>query len=202
MFLFLVGTRFFDFYAFQLPRSFNPEFWPDPAGMAAKVKALTGAEMMVSLWPSMEYLSVNYLPTQEQGLLATTRDGTGISDSFAGVYTRLIDSTNPAAREFLWKRLNESYYSAGIQNFWIDQADGGTLGEAFENNGQAIIQIPYARAFSQYFIGTQEAAGKMYPWFHQQAINEGFANLTGKDISTQCERRFVTGLIVHRHKLA
>ncbi|KAF5392803.1 hypothetical protein D9757_000927 [Collybiopsis confluens] len=186
-----------DFFAwkFQGDWSFNPEFWPDPAGMAAKVKALTGAELMVSLWPSMEDLSVNYLPTQEQGLLATTRDGTGISDSFAGVYTRLIDSTNPAAREFLWKRLNESYYSKGIQNFWIDQADGkfgGTLGEAFENNGQPIINIPYPRAASQYFIGTQEAAGKMYPWFHQQAINEGFANLTGEDLKTECEHMSLT----------
>ncbi|KAJ3799473.1 glycoside hydrolase family 31 protein [Lentinula aff. detonsa] len=183
-----------DFFAwkFQGDWSFNPEFWPDPEGMAATVRRLTGAEMMVSLWPSMEDLSVNYLPTQAQGLLATTRDGTGISDSFAGVYTRLIDSTNPAAREFLWKRLNDSYYSVGIHNFWIDQADGGTLGEAFENNGQAISQIPYARAFSQYFIGTQEAAGKMYPWFHQQAINEGFANLTGKDISIQCDHMSLT----------
>ena len=65
------------------------------------MKALTGAEMMVSLWPSVEDLSVNYVPMQEQGLLATTRDGPGVQDSFAGVYTRLVDSTNPAAREFL-----------------------------------------------------------------------------------------------------
>ena len=69
--------------------------------MAAKVKELTGAEMMVSLWPSVEDLSVNYIEMQQKGLLATTRDGTGVTDSFAGVYTRLIDSTNPAAREFL-----------------------------------------------------------------------------------------------------
>lgn len=112
--------------------------------MAAKVKELTGAEMMVSLWPSVEDLSVNYLTMQEKGLLATTRDGTGITDSFAGVYTRLIDSTNPEARQFLCtlrdlimgllrlvddglnagQRLNESYFSNGIHNFWIDQADG------------------------------------------------------------------------------
>jgi alpha-glucosidase (family GH31 glycosyl hydrolase) len=69
--------------------------------MTAEVKALTGAEMMVSLWPSVEDLSVNYMPMQQKGLLATTRDGTGVIDSFAGVYTRLIDSTNPAARQFL-----------------------------------------------------------------------------------------------------
>ena len=69
--------------------------------MARRVKELTGAEMMVSLWPSVEDLSVNYVELQQKGLLATTRDGTGITDSFAGVYTRLIDSTNPEAREFL-----------------------------------------------------------------------------------------------------
>lgn len=57
--------------------------------MAAQVKRLTGAEMMVSLWPSVEDLSVNYLPLQENGLLATTRDGPGVQDSFEGVYTRL-----------------------------------------------------------------------------------------------------------------
>lgn len=112
--------------------------------MAAKVKELTGAEMMVSLWPSVEDLSVNYIPMQEQGLLATTRDGPGVQDSFAGVYTRLVDSTNPTAREFLCKmycnpegiatnsfgsigkRLNDSYFSKGIHNFWIDQADGNS----------------------------------------------------------------------------
>ncbi|KAI0078069.1 glycoside hydrolase family 31 protein [Panus rudis PR-1116 ss-1] len=178
-----------DFFAwkFQGDWSFNPEFWPDPEGMAARVNELTGAEMMVSLWPSVEDLSVNYIPMQMEGLLATTRDGPGVQDSFAGVYTRLIDSTNPAAREFLWKRLNDSYFSKGIHNFWIDQADGGTLGEPFENNGQdAINSLPYARSFAQYFLGTQEKVGKIYPWLHQQAIEEGFRNLTSSS-STSCE---------------
>ncbi|TFK52912.1 glycoside hydrolase family 31 protein [Heliocybe sulcata] len=179
----MIVVDFFN-WQYQGDWSFNTEFWPDPAGMAAQVKALTGAEMMVSLWPSVEDLSVNYLTLQENGLLATTRDGPGIQDSFAGVYTRLVDSTNPASREFLWKRLNDSYFSKGIHNFWIDQADGGTLGEPFENNGQTINSLPYARAFTQYFIGTQEGAGKMYPWLHQQAIEEGFRNLTDPDPAT------------------
>ncbi|KAK7047629.1 hypothetical protein VNI00_006397 [Paramarasmius palmivorus] len=171
-----------DFFAwkFQGDWSFDDSVWPDPAGMAKRVKDLTGAEMMVSLWPSVEDKSVNYLALQQQGLLATTRDGTGIQDSFAGAYTRL------------GKRLNDSYFSKGIHNFWIDQADGGTLGEPFLNNGQNQIRgIPYSRTFTQYFVGTQSASGKMYPWFHQQAIEEGFQNLTKPDSSfelpTSCE---------------
>jgi alpha-D-xyloside xylohydrolase len=76
--------------------------------MAATVKNLTGAEMMVSLWPSVEDNSVNYLTLQENGWLETTRDGPGVSDSFNGVYTRNVDSTNPGAREFLCTLLHIS----------------------------------------------------------------------------------------------
>lgn len=80
-----------DFFAWQFQGdwSFDPMYFPDPAAMAAQVKELTGAEMMVSLWPSVEDLSANYLTLQESGFLATTRDGTGIQDSFAGAYVRL-----------------------------------------------------------------------------------------------------------------
>lgn len=70
------------------------DVWPDPTAMAAEVKRLTGAELMVSLWPSVEDLSENYLTLQEEGLLAITRDGTGIQDSFEGVYTRLSPFTS------------------------------------------------------------------------------------------------------------
>ncbi|KAL9709228.1 hypothetical protein Ac2012v2_007582 [Leucoagaricus gongylophorus] len=185
-----------DFFAwkFQGDWSFDSSVWPDPAAMAVEVKKLTGAEMMVSLWPSVEDLSVNYLALQERGLLAMERGGTGVTDSFAGVYTRLIDSTNPAAREFLWRQLNESYFSRGIHNFWIDQADGGSLGEFYVNNGQdSLITIPYPRPFTEYFLGTQEGTGKMYPWLHQQAIEEGFNNLTKRNpASTSCEYMSLT----------
>jgi alpha-glucosidase (family GH31 glycosyl hydrolase) len=117
---------------------------------------------------------------------------------------QLVDSTNPDAREFLWKRLNESYFSKGIHNFWIDQADGtslpplqssvlanfarasgGSLGEFYVNNGQDPLNLlPYPRPFTQYFLGTQEGTGKMYPWLHQQAIEEGFNNLTSSSGSS------------------
>lgn len=81
--------------------------------MTAKVKELTGAEMMVSLWPSVEDKSVNYGPLQMRGLLSTTRDGTGISDSFQGVYTRNIDSTNPESREFLCECCGCFFFALG-----------------------------------------------------------------------------------------
>ncbi|TFY81860.1 hypothetical protein EWM64_g2146, partial [Hericium alpestre] len=187
-----LGTDFFA-WKYQGDWSFDSSLWPDPAGMAADVKRLTGAEMMVSLWPSVEDLSVNYQKLQENGWLASTRDGTGVVDSFGGVYTRLIDSTHPGARVFLWKRLNDSYFSKGIHNFWIDTDDGGSNGEPTVNGGSSTTGISYARAFAEYFIGTQTAAGKMFPWLHQQAIDEGHHNLTDTPAgATECKYMSLT----------
>jgi len=52
--------------------------------------------------------------------------------------------------------------------------------------------IPYPRAFTQYFAGTQEGAGKIYPWLHQAAIQEGFQNLTGQSLTETCPHMSLT----------
>lgn len=157
--------------------------------MAAQVKNITGAEMMASLWPSVEDRSVNYQYMQANGLLSATRSGPGTTDSWNGSYIRNIDSTNPEARKFLWDTLKENYYDKGIKNFWIDQADGGALGEAWENNGQTnyVESIPYALPDVLYYAGTQDTVGKLYPWAHQQAIEEGSRNASGTDQGTACD---------------
>lgn len=60
-----------------------------------------------------------------------------MTNSWNGSYIRNVDSTNPRAREFLWSTLKRNYWDNGIRNLWIDQADGGNLGEAYQNNGQS-----------------------------------------------------------------
>jgi alpha-glucosidase (family GH31 glycosyl hydrolase) len=167
----------------------DPRLWPDVAAMSKKVKELTGAEIMASLWPSVSDQSINYLELQANGYLSATRDGPGTTDSWNGSYIRNIDSTNPAAREFLWATLKRNYYDKGIKNFWIDQADGGALGEAYENNGQStyIQSVPFALPNVLYAAGTQLSVGKLYPWAHQQAIEEGFRNVTDSKAGEACE---------------
>ena len=57
----------------------------------------------------------------------------------------------------------------------------------------SIRQVPYARTFAQYHLGTQEAVGKIYPWAHEQAIDEGLRNLTNTPASaTECEYMALT----------
>lgn len=176
-------------WAHQGDWALDPGLWPDVAYMAQYVKNLTGAEMMASLWPSVEDASLNYATMQANGLLSATRSGPGTTDSWNGSYIRNYDSTNPQARAFLWDNLKAHYYENGIHNFWIDQADGGALGEAYENNGQStyIQSIPYALPDVLYHAGTQSSIGKLYPWAHQQAIEEGLRNVTSTQMGTACE---------------
>ncbi|GAB7355523.1 hypothetical protein MBLNU459_g6006t1 [Dothideomycetes sp. NU459] len=167
----------------------DPRLWPNVSYMAQRVKQLTGAEMMASLWPAVQDSSVNYEVMQANGYLSATRSGPGTTDSWNGTYIRNYDSTNPNARQFLWDTLRRNYFDQGIKNFWIDQADGGALGEAWENNGQSayVESIPYALPDVLYHVGTQLSAGKLYPWAHQQAIEEGLRNVTGTDQGTPCD---------------
>ncbi|TID17805.1 putative alpha-xylosidase [Venturia nashicola] len=169
--------------------SLDAGLWPDVAGMAAQVKKLTGAEMMASLWPSVEDASPNYATMQANGYLSATRSGPGVTDSWNGSYIRNYDATNADARAFLWSQLKRNYFDQGIKNFWIDQADGGNLGEAYENNGQSsyIESISFPLADVLYAAGTQQSAGKLYPWAHQLAIEEGFRNVTGTKPGSPCD---------------
>lgn len=165
-------------WAHQGDWGLDPALWPNVSYMTEPVKQLTGAEMMASLWPSVEDSSVNYLEMQANGYLSATRSGPGTTDFWNGSYIRNYDATNPGAREFLWDTLKSNYYDKGVKNFWIDQADGGAPGEAWENNGQSdyIQSIPYPLPDVLYYAGTQSSVGKLYPWAHQQAIEEGQRN--------------------------
>ena len=176
-------------WAHQGDWALQADLWPDIPYMTEYVKNLTGAEMMASLWPSVEDASVNYAEMQQYGLLSATRSGPGTTDSWNGSYIRNYDATNPRARAFLWDNLRRNYYEQGIKNFWIDQADGGALGEAYLNNGQSnyIQSLPYPLPDVLYAAGTQMSVGKLYPWAHQAAIEEGLRNATGSKQGEPCE---------------
>ena len=175
-------------WAHQGDWALDPRYWPNISHMASNVKQLTGAEMMGSLWPSVEDKSLNYLELQSKGYLASARSGPGVIDSWDGVYIRNYDSTNPKARSFLWENLKAHYYDNGIHNFWLDSDEGGNEGEGSLLNGQSsyLMSIPYPSPDVLYAAGSQRSVGKLYPWAHQQAIEEGLRNVTGTEIGTAC----------------
>ena len=62
---------------------FDPTYWPDPEAMIAELKGM-GIELMVSVWPTVDYRSENFAEMRELGYLIRTERGIRVSMDFQG----------------------------------------------------------------------------------------------------------------------
>lgn len=76
------------------------------------VRELTelGIELMVSIWPNVEKTSENYEEMLENGYLIRTDRGVRTGLDFEGA-TIHFDATNPGARQYVWNKSLNNYYS-------------------------------------------------------------------------------------------
>lgn len=136
---------------------FDEREWPDPAAMAAELKAM-GTELMVSIWPTVDARSENYAEMAEKGYLVNTNRGIPVQFDFLG-NSRFIDPTNPAARDFLWSVARKNYYDKGIRVFWLDEAEPEYAVYDYENY--------------RYHTGNLLEVGNAYPAHYAQAFHDG-----------------------------
>ena len=134
---------------------FDPEYWPDPAGMVKELKEM-GMELMVSVWPTVEESSVNYYEMLEKGFLTASEAGNRMSHLGR---TCFVDMTNPDARDYLWKKLKENYYQYGIKIFWLDEAEPEYGPYDFDNY--------------RYYEGTALQCSNRYPVGYAKGFYEG-----------------------------
>jgi alpha-D-xyloside xylohydrolase len=130
------------------------------------VENLTGSEMMASVWPSIEDASSNWDEVRSLGLVAQTFAPVDIAGFWQNKYVHVIDSTNPATRQFLWSQLQQNYYQNGIRNFWLDEDEGGQVAND-------------AYPWTDYALGPGDQYAMLYPYFHQMGIYEGQLNASG-----------------------
>lgn len=136
---------------------FDPTYWPDPDAMVAELKEM-GIELMVSIWPTVDYRSENFVEMKNKGLLIRVDSGYPISMDFQG-NTLHFDATNPEAREYVWEKAKKNYYDKGIKIFWLDEAEPEYTVYDFENY--------------RYHLGPDVQVGNVYPLMYAQAFYEG-----------------------------
>jgi len=141
---------------------FDPEAFPDPAGMVRELKEM-GIETVVSVWPTVNRTSENYGHMASHGLLVRNERGMPVQDSGednkgSRLHT-FYDAMNPAARAFLWERIREGYCSLGITRFWLDTCEPEL--------------IPLQQDNTRYFLGNGREVACLYPLLHQQGFHEG-----------------------------
>lgn len=136
---------------------FDADYWPDPKGMVEEL-AQMGIQLMVSVWPTVDWRSENYAEMVERGLLVRTERGVRTGFIFEG-NTEQFDATNPAAREYIWEKIKQNYYDLGIRIFWLDEAEPEYTVYDFDN--------------FRYHLGTNLEIGNLYPVEYARAFYEG-----------------------------
>jgi alpha-D-xyloside xylohydrolase len=148
---------------------FDPAEWPDPDAMVSELDSL-GIKLMVSIWPSVSPLSENYLEMLNKDLLVGTESGVPHLAPWKdkGMETEMpvafYDSTNPAARDFIWSKVKENYFDKGINVFWLD-ADEPEIQPGHPHNtqfnsgpGNEVFNV-YPRDHAQGFYENMHANG-------------------------------------------
>ncbi|KAI6271116.1 hypothetical protein MCOR28_004581 [Pyricularia oryzae] len=136
---------------------FDPRYWPDPDLMVQELKEL-GIELMVSIWPTVDKHSANFNHMMEHGFLVRTERGVRTNFEFQG-QTVYFDPTNPAARQFVWAKAKENYYTKGIKTFWLDEAEPEYSIYDFDNY--------------RYFLGPNLSVGNIYPREYARTFFDG-----------------------------
>lgn len=136
---------------------FDPTYWPDPDAMIRELKEM-GIELMVSIWPTVDYRSENFEEMKSKGLLIRVDKGYPISMDFQG-NTLHFDPTNPEAREYVWQKAKANYYDKGIRIFWLDEAEPEYTYYTFDNY--------------RYHLGPDIQIGNIYPALYARSFYDG-----------------------------
>lgn len=136
---------------------FDPEYWPDPDAMIKELKEMD-IELMVSIWPTVDYRSENFDEMKEKGYLIRTDRGFRMVMDFQG-NTVHYDATNPQAREYVWQKAKKNYYDKGVKVFWLDEAEPEYSVYDFDNY--------------RYHMGPNVQIGNIYPAMYAKTFFEG-----------------------------
>jgi alpha-D-xyloside xylohydrolase len=156
---------------------FDPAFWPDPAGMVKELEAM-GVKLMVSVWPSVNLNSANYTEMVEKGLLVRAEQGIQGHMFIADTYPKgpspisYYDSTNPAARKYIWEKVKQNYYDLGIKVWWLDACEPEIYPMDVHN--------------LRFHLGNGLEVAHLYPLMHARAFYEGMTEAGESAVISLC----------------
>ncbi len=145
---------------------FDYDYFPNPEEMTKELKEM-GTELMVSVWPTIEFESENYKEMLERGMLIRNDRGPRNHTEFVHPAT-YYDTTNPEARKFVWEKAKQNYYDKGIRLFWLDEAEPEYIMYDFDNH--------------RYYEGNCAEVGNVYPVDYAKGFYEGLKSVGENEI--------------------
>ena len=152
---------------------FDPERYPDPAGLIKTLHEKYNLHVMISVWPKFMAGGSNYDEMDKKGFLFPEYQW------FGGKMQRYYDPFNPEARKLFWKYVNEKLFSLGIDAFWLDGDEPEVTLPVPEING---IDYGHPSVFHGFKTAMGSGAGVLnaYPLAHTQTFYEGQRAVTDK----------------------
>jgi alpha-D-xyloside xylohydrolase len=136
---------------------FDEEYFPEPRAMVEELASM-GVQLMVSVWPQVALTSENYQEMRDNNLLVRSESGVDVQMRYQEPCV-FYDTTNPAAREYVWEKCRQNYYDLGIRTFWLDEAE-----PEYE---------VYDYAHYRYHLGPNLQIGNLYPQLYARGFYEG-----------------------------
>jgi alpha-D-xyloside xylohydrolase len=152
--------------------TFDPEEWPDPAGMMRELREM-GVESIVSIWPTVNPNAETYGEMRDQGLLMRAERGPGLMTSYPDKNPLAIhavtyyDATLPRARAYLWEKARDNYLAHGLRNFWLDSCEPELR--------------PHHPEDVRLSLGSGSEVLNAYPLLHIQGFREGLTQAGAAD---------------------
>ena len=147
---------------------FDPKYWPDVKAMTDELHSMH-TKLKVSKWPTINEHSENYQHMRNNNMLMRTFRGPDRVFDFYG-WQNEIDVTNPATRDFVWKKLKENYIDNGVDALWFDEAEPEIHPENFDN----LI----------WHKGRADTVALLYPYYYSKMAYDGFRSIGRDDIIT------------------
>lgn len=134
---------------------FDECYWPNVEELVCQLREM-GIELMVSIWPTVEEESENFLEMQENGYLVRSEYGKRLGQLGNSC---MIDVTNPECRQYVWNKIKKNYYEKGIKIFWMDEAEPELTGYEYNHY--------------RYYRGAAMEIGNIYPREYARMVYEG-----------------------------
>jgi alpha-D-xyloside xylohydrolase len=143
----------------------SAKFWPDPKAMNAQLHSL-GFHTMITVWPGFATGSLNDQEVISKKLVLTNADGSVAANPKDSMHRdATIDSTNPAARAWLWGKVRDGYRADGFDYFWMDETEP---------------DVEWHNMFCH--LGPCAFVYNIYPLVHTSALYEGQRSVSNERV--------------------
>lgn len=156
---------------------FDPNHFPDPAGMVDEVHKLN-AHIMISVWPKFYYTTDHYKEFDSKGWMYRQAVKDSIRDWIGkGYIGSFYDAYDPDARKLFWSQIWEHLYTKGFDAWWMDASEPDILSNA---------SIEYRKKLS-----TPTALGPSTKYFNAYALVNAMAIYDGQRSVNDNKRVFL-----------